>query len=105
MLRLHAEGASGIVNLAALANEFSVQEISGVELQTGFGSNDFQHAATGRIMDAGSELQLTRFFVQNPIMIVTFAEFELLILLIDTRADGGRFAEIKGRPFDRPQFA
>src|SRR5436190_3347411 len=105
MLRFHAEGGARMVNYAAFPRNSAIQVVGGIELQAGLRCEDFEEASSSWLMHARCEFEFARFLIEHPIVVVAFADFELLIILIDPGADRGRFAEIKGRSLDRAKFA
>ena len=56
MLRFQAEPVAVVINAARLTRDAPVQKIARVELQSGFGGVDIQHAPRGRLGHAGRML-------------------------------------------------
>ena len=95
MLRLHTESAALSVDFAALAVNGSVEEIAGIKLQAGLGSENVHDAPAVGLVDLCRLGKAADVLVQYPIVIVAAAEFKLLVVFIDPRADGGRLGEIE----------
>src|SRR6267154_5652082 len=68
---------------------FDVEIISGVELHTRFGSPDFHRSSGCRLENFRGQSRHSHFAVQHEVMIVTLAQFELLVLIVNSLADGG----------------
>src|ERR1051326_5440825 len=83
MLWLHAKAVAELINPAVFAFQSPIKKIAGIELQTRFGGEDFEHAPAGWFVDSGHACEFANLFVENPVMIVTFAELQLFVILID----------------------
>lgn len=105
MLGFHDKGIAVVVNDAIFAGDLAVQEIAGVELQAGFGGGDFQDATGGGLGNASLEGHFSVRIVNDPVVVVATAEFELFVVLADAGADGRGGGEVKRGAFDGAQFA
>src|SRR6266852_7513818 len=98
MLRLQTESPAVDVGLAILALNGSVQEISSIKLQPRLRCGYVHYAPALRIVSlCRREHRAWRFVVQHPVMIVAPAELELLLVLVDPRANRKRLQKIKRR--------
>src|ERR1700722_8667516 len=105
VLRFEAKSETKVVRLAALAG-FSVEKISGIELNAWFCSPYFHRAAGCRFFHFGSERRrVTGFSIQHPIVVVAVSEFKLFVLLIDTGTDGDGSSEVEWSAFHTTKFA
>src|SRR5262249_17520722 len=105
MLRFHAEAVAELVHPAALPFYRAIQEVARVKLQSRLRGKDFQHASRAWLCYAGHQSELAYGLIEYPVVIVSFAKFELLIILIDARPYSGGCAEIKRCAIHRAQFA
>src|SRR5205085_7388390 len=103
MLCLQAEARAIFVRLVSFTR-FSGQEITCVELNAWFSRPNLHLPSGSWFGDSCSERKLIAFFIQHPGVIVSFAEFNLLILGIDAFTDLMRLCEIKWSSFDGFQF-
>lgn len=79
----------------------SIEEISGIKLEAGFGGFDGESAAGGGFgEDGGGHEFAVVFFLEDEVVIVAKAVFELLVLVTDAVADAGGFVEVEGGVFD-----
>ena len=105
MLRFQTKTRAMPVKLPALAAGRAIQEVAAVELNAGFGCQHFEHASTRGLEHLGSKLQRALLFsFQNPIVVISLAELELLVVLIDPRPDGRSRREIKRCAAHSAQF-
>lgn len=95
MLGLQAECAATYVSGTALALQRSVEEVSCVELDARLGSGDAEHAPGRWFIDFGGLEKLAGWRVEHPVMIVAFAEADLLVVGVDVVADSRRLGEIE----------
>src|ERR1051326_4440899 len=100
MLRLHAEAVAEIVDSPALSGYRAVQKISGIELQARFGREHFQDAPGGGLGNPRQEGEIANPLIEHPVVIVAVPKLQLLIGVINARADGRRCREIEWRAFD-----
>src|SRR5215470_18734875 len=101
MLRLQAKSRALSVTDASFATRRAIQEISGVELHTGFRGPHLQHAASRGFYNTRSQRDRIAWFLpQDKIVVVAAAQLNLLVICIDARANRGWFAEIKRRSGD-----
>ncbi len=97
MLTFQAERAALVVMLAAPADQASVQAVGREELHPRLRRVNRQNAAgLGRI-GAGRQPQRVGGVVEDKVMVVAAAVFDLLARRIDRLADGMRAAEVKRR--------
>ena len=99
VLGLQAESVVLMVDFARLSGEFSIEEIAGVELDTGFGGGDFHDASGCGFEDFGKFFEGTRIgFVEDPIVVeagrVASSGF-------DVASDAFGFGEIHDASIDR----
>ncbi len=103
VLGFEAEAEALDVGCSAVAGEGSVEEVSAVELDSGFGGHDF-HVATGLwLVDSGDLSQPAT--AQDPVVIVSAAEDHLLVVGVDAFGDDGWLSEIEGGSFDGHQLS
>ena len=93
------------VHLAILASKTSVQEIAGIELHTWFIGQHLKHTAAGCVENFRGLRKFLALAIEYPIVIVTMAFFQLIVVGIDSCADLGRLAEIERCSFNRGQFS
>ena len=105
MLSFQTETRPVCVHGSALASGRSIEKITVVKLDPGFGREYFEHPPTvrfenlrGRLQPAASES------FENPVMVVAVPELELRILLIDSGADRGWTPKIKRTALHREQL-
>src|ERR1700693_4076997 len=104
MLRLQAETVAALVDLAALSLDGPIQKVSSVKLDTGLRGEHLQHAPGGRFLHARCQAEFVSLLVQDPIVIVAVAEFELFIVVANMRADHGRLSKIERSSAHWPQL-
>src|ERR1035441_1038974 len=95
MLRLQAECASLSVDLAALALDLPVQKIAGVELDPGLRHEYFHGAAGVRFVNHRAPCERAAGGVTHEIVVVALTELQLLVVVVNARADGRRSAEVE----------
>ncbi len=98
MLRLQAEAIPMAIDPPSLPHDRPIEEIPGVELQSGLCRPHFQHTPRARFNDAGSQTQLAKWAIQHPVVIVPATKAQLFVGLFDPRADRRQQREIKRRP-------
>src|SRR4051812_20939727 len=101
MLGFQAECGSFLIRKAAFSELGAVEEIARVELDAGLGSEDFEDAATDGFADFCGWGERATIAIENEIVIVTDAVAELLVIVIDARANGAGGGEIERRIGDR----
>src|SRR5262249_16835884 len=100
VLRLEAETGAVTIDVAALALDRAVEEIARVELQAWLGRRDLHRTPALRIRQSRRELEAGSLPFQHPVVIVALAVLELLIAVLDARADDGRPTEVERRAAD-----
>jgi len=97
MLSFQAETGPVRAHNSALASGRSIQKITAVKLDPGFGREYLQHPTAARFENFRRRLQtVAGGSFENPVMVIAASELELLILLIDPGANRGWPREIKG---------
>src|ERR1044071_8811383 len=104
MLGLHAERLAPGVGLG-FALERAVEEIAGGELKTGFGGPHFHHAAGFGIGNFRRKLESRAGAIQDPVVVVSASESQLLILVFNPRTDRFRGSKIEWSSRDALQLA
>ena len=89
MLRLKAESVAEVVDLAPLADDCAVKEVTRVELDSGLRGDHLHNTTTLWFLDLGDHPEMTWKFVRDPIVIIPFAVLQLHVLIIDPGPDGG----------------
>ncbi len=85
-----------MVRRAAFAFDRTVQKISAVKLNAWFGSPHFHFAAGFGVEKSDDQYRLrASVAVQNPIVVVALAKFQLFVVVRDARADGAGLAIIE----------
>src|SRR4051812_25634101 len=105
VLSFQGEPISLLVGVSVLAREFSVQEVAGVKLHARFCGVYLEHSSSLRFKDAGRQLKFRAFTVDDEVVIVSSAQFDLLVICIDAGPDSCSLSEIKWRVLHRTQFA
>ena len=105
MLRLQAKGSALLVGVSTLPDDGSIEKIAGIELNCRFGRKDFHHSPAVGLAYPGGQRQALVFAVDYKGVIVSTPQLQLLIIVIDARADGRGPSEIQGRALDRAQFS
>ena len=75
---------------AALAMNRPIEKVAGVKLQPRFRGQHVHHAPALRLVDFRRLRQSADILIQHPIVIVSAAILELLIVLLDARANRRR---------------
>jgi len=84
-----------MVDRAALADQGSVEEITGIELQAGFLGPDVHLPSAVGIVKPGRLGQFAfLILVQDPVVVVTAAVGQLLELVVDAGTDRESLAEV-----------
>ena len=107
MMRLEAETTSARIRVAVLSHHLPVEEVPGVELYARLCGRHIERAPAGRLrhMRGVNEPATSRGSVQHERVVVTVAVLQLLVRLIDARANRRRLAEVERRSRDRRQSA
>src|SRR5205814_3603699 len=105
VLRLQAKCRAMAVNLSTLAVNRAVEEVASIELNPGLGGEDLHDAPGFRLRDSRGERQAGAGTIQDKIVIVAPAEFQLFVGIVNTGSDGGGPAEVEGCAFDLAQLA
>src|SRR5579863_2094039 len=107
MLRLETEGGAQRVVMFVLAGVGRVEMIRGVQLHARLAGQYLQDAARGRLdYSCGTnDLQIGWTVVNNPIVIVAGAKFELFVGVVDASANRVRLEKIKRSIFHFANFA
>ena len=105
MLRFQAKAGAVGVEHAALAADGAIKKVAAVKLDSRLSCEDLQNSSARGFVNFRGSLQLSvGSLVQHPVVIVSLSEFQLLVVLIDSRADGCRFLEIERTTGNRAQF-
>src|SRR6185437_7742467 len=101
MLRLQAEAIPQRILRTRPALERAVEEVARVELHARLRRFDAQHAAASRVIYLCRGVKYTHLSAQNPVMVVTTPELQLLVVRIDALANYVRAREVERRSRDR----
>ena len=104
VLGLKAQSTTVRIRNAALPFDRAIQKISGIKLNSGLIGQDLQHAPTAGLIDFGRLRKLAA-AVQHPVVIVAVALFQLIVVVVNSCAHSGRFAEIKRSSGDGCQLS
>src|SRR5215203_1200362 len=104
MLRFETKSVTFFIDPAVFSFD-AVEEISRIKLDARLGRQNLEHASAGRFVSGRGQSQLARIFSQNPVLVVTAAEFYLLVISFDPRTDDGRRVKIERSVFDRAKLA
>src|SRR5438128_6882930 len=104
VLRLEAQTSPPTVGPAVLSGD-SAEEIPGIELNAGLRCRDLEGAAALRIDEPRRRLQPRAAAVNDPVVIVAAAVFQLHVGVLNTGADRRGLAKVEGRSLDGGQFA
>ena len=97
MLRFQAESVVPTVGASGGILEGAIKVIAGVELHAGLGGVDLQDAATCGVGDNGRGLGQGVRRIQNPIVVITYAKLQLLVVRADPGVDRRGLAEVERR--------
>ena len=104
MLGFQTNSSTLLISNTLLTLQSTIQEITGINLNTRLIGIEFQSTSGNRISQFTSQFFGT-LGIQHPVMVVTITFFQLIeIVVVDTFANAGRFAEIHGRSFYRSNF-
>jgi len=103
VLRLQAKSIAALVRVAIFPDDLPIQKIAGVELNAGLRGPNFKRTSTAGFVDARRQLQaiLLRMGIDHKIVIVSVAQHELLVVIVDARPDFRRRREIERGTFHR----
>src|SRR5215475_11519462 len=104
MLCLEAEAVALVVGLAGFALHLC-KKVADVKLDARLGRPDFHSPGRLRIIYLRRLTQYSGLAVDDEVVVVAAAELQLLVVLIDARADRRGLCEVERRAFDAPQFA
>ena len=105
MLGFQAKARAVIVIYTTFTCKASVQEVATIKLNAWFFCQHFHQTARGWFEQSGSELEARALAVEDKIMVVAQAEFNLLVVRIHPCADGCGLPKVEGRSFHRAKFA
>lgn len=105
VLRFQAESRAPAVLDAMPAGEVTVEEVGAIELHARLGGLHLQRAAALGVSDDRRQMQLARLAVEHPVVVVTAGQLELLVVVVDPRANDLGFAEVERRAGYWSQFA
>ena len=103
MLGLHTQGASPDIGAPDAANG-AIQKVARVELEARLVCVNFQHTARSGVFHLGCHGGQVAFAIQHKVMVVAFAELQLLVILFNPLADFHSVAKIKWRTRYRLHF-
>src|SRR5690349_18257282 len=95
-----------VVDFSAFAGDRAIQEVAGVELNTRLIGENLQNAPTLGLISLGREKHAA--FppaIQYPVVVISLAEFDLLIVGVNASTDGGWLGEIEGGAFHGTKLA
>src|SRR5262245_16862321 len=99
MLCLQAEAVAFVVGLAGFALHL-FEKVADVKLDARLGRPDFQNSAGLRLIYLSRPTQYSGLAVDDEVVVVAAAELQLLVVLIDARADRRGLREVERRAFD-----
>src|SRR5215469_1475508 len=105
MLWFHRKSATMDIDRSAFADDGAVEEIAGIKLHARRCRPDLKNASALWVSHAGVQGELVHGMIHYEVVIVAAAEFQLLVVIVDARADGGGLAEIKRCSFHRGNIA
>lgn len=107
MLGFEAEGGARRVVMFVLARFSGVEMVRGVELDAGLAGQHLEDAARGWIdyFCGADDLQIGWAVVNDPIVIVAGAKFELFVGVVDTSANRVGLEKVKRSIFHVANFA
>src|SRR2546427_12831165 len=106
MLSLETDGAPDGVGLAPfpdIVGSLAREEVSRIELHTGFRRVHLHDAARDGVGEACGEAQLPRRLVEHVVVVVARAELQLLVAVVDPGPDPRGTDEVHRRPLDGAQ--
>src|SRR5271156_275458 len=99
MLRLETKPLVFLVGSVTFASNAAIEKVSAVELHTRLGRPDFQNSAAFRFMDSRRKRRgIAIASIQDEILIVTVAVYQLLVIVICPQPNRSRSDEIERRP-------
>src|SRR5256885_10315822 len=98
MLGLEAHPRPKLIDVPAFSLDRPVEKVAGIELHAGFGGADIDAPAAGRVLEPGRLRQGPRLcLVDHPVVVVTAAEPELLVRLLDSRPNRRWLTKVERR--------
>src|SRR5215472_2178366 len=97
MLRLEAETRPFAVRKPAFALQGAIEEVARIELQAGLGRGDVHGSTALGIGQPRGEFQPGALSIQYPVVVVAGPLFQLIVVLIDARADRRRLPKVERR--------
>src|ERR1700722_14463618 len=105
VLRLQAHCKTGFVDFASLAGRGGAQKVAGVDLDSRLSGPGFHDTASrGFIKNSCQTRHGFHAGIQYPVVIVAVTKFQLFVILVDARANGGGLPEIKRRTGNRTEL-
>src|SRR5258705_668605 len=95
MLRLETKAVTRAVHFAAYAGERAIEKISRVELHSGLRGPNLHHSPGAGFVDLRAQTHHSHSSIEHKVVIVTFAELQLLIRFVDARTDLGHFQKVE----------
>src|ERR1700680_3356237 len=106
MLRLQTQRGPARIHRAAFSFDRPVQKIPGVKLNAGLGRPDLHHTTVRWLLYPSRETDLLRANpIDHPVVVVSFAKLQLLVVMLDPRPDRRRLAEIEWSARNRFQHS
>ena len=105
MLRLQAKSRSLAIHLAAFARDRAVQKISRIKLNSRLSGPHLQNAPAPGIVNFCGFRKLSACAVQHPVVVVSLAESNLLVIGIDALTNRRCLPKIKWRSRHLRQLA
>src|SRR5215475_11297840 len=98
MLRLETECVTAVISCATLALNAAIEEVACVDLNSGLSGRYLKNASGLWVMGFSSHDWRCAFSaIQYPIVIVTLAEFQLLVVLLNALSNSVDCREIEWR--------
>src|SRR5450755_3129168 len=104
MLGLQAKSAAICQNGSILSSSGAIQKIAAIKLYARLRRPYLQHSSRYGFHDAGGQFWPAP-GGQNPVVVVAFSEFQLLIAIGDALSDSNRRSEIERRSLDFAQLS
>src|SRR5512140_306747 len=105
MLRLQAETEALLVLLSPFANTCAIEEVARVKLNPRLCRVDIHYATAGFFVDGCRKREFVTLLIEDPVVIVSQPELQLLIRVVDPCTDRSWSSEIHRSPLHIPQFA
>ena len=94
VLRFEAQRAMAGIRNSPFPLDRAIQKVAGVKLDPGLIGQNLQHAPTARLIDFRCLRKFAAAAIEYPIVIVAMAFFQLIVIIVNSCAHGGRLAEI-----------